>query len=115
MGYWWWRVSGPWRWIIFPSDFCPGVRRIYPGRPGIRVGCYRHYFKQKVTEIELMSHWCRQHAGDIWGYCLMPNHIHLIAVPSDMDILRRAVGEAHRRYTRRVKALKAGPKPKAGN
>ena len=31
--------------------------------------------------IDLMSHWCRQHAVDIWGYCLMPNHVHLIAVP----------------------------------
>ena len=32
----------------------------------------------------------------------MPNHIHLIAVPQSADGLRRAIGEAHRRYTRRV-------------
>ena len=52
--------------------------------------------------IELMSHWCREHAVVIWGYCLMPNHVHLIAVPADEDGLRHAIGEAHRRYTRRV-------------
>jgi putative transposase len=33
----------------------------------------------------------------------MPNHVHLIAVPTTADGLRRAIGEAHRRYTRRIK------------
>jgi putative transposase len=32
----------------------------------------------------------------------MPNHTHLIAVPSSEESLRRAIGEAHRRYTRRI-------------
>ena len=38
----------------------------------------------------------------IWAYCLMPNHVHLILVPSDSECLTRAVSELHRRYTRRV-------------
>ena len=52
--------------------------------------------------LDLMSYWCRENAVAIWGYCLMPNHVHLIAVPSDADGLRLAIGEAHRRYTRRI-------------
>jgi putative transposase len=32
----------------------------------------------------------------------MPNHVHLIAVPRSAEGLARALGEAHRRYTRRV-------------
>jgi putative transposase len=32
----------------------------------------------------------------------MPNHVHLIAVPRTADGLTRAIGEAHRRYTRMV-------------
>jgi putative transposase len=32
----------------------------------------------------------------------MPNHVHLIAVPQSQDGLRKAIGEAHRRYTRRI-------------
>ncbi len=32
----------------------------------------------------------------------MPNHAHLIAVPETWDGLRLAIGEAHRRYTRRI-------------
>jgi putative transposase len=31
----------------------------------------------------------------------MPNHVHLIAVPQNETGLARAIGEAHRRYTRR--------------
>jgi len=32
----------------------------------------------------------------------MPNHIHLIAVPRTKQGLNLAIGEAHRRYTRRI-------------
>lgn len=52
--------------------------------------------------IGLMAEWCEKHGVEIWAYCLMPNHIHLIAVPSEKNTLRLAIGEAHRRYTRRI-------------
>jgi len=32
----------------------------------------------------------------------MPNHVHLIVVPESEDGLRRGIGEAHRRYSRRI-------------
>ena len=47
--------------------------------------------------LELMAEWCGQCGVEIWAYCLMPNHVHLIAVPSDAEALRRPIGEAHRR------------------
>ena len=47
----------------------------------------------------LMAEWCGRCGVAIWAYCLMPNHVHLIAVPDSADGLRRAIGEAHRRYT----------------
>ena len=37
--------------------------------------------------------------AQIWCYCLMPNHVHLVVVPSDEDGLRRTFADAHRRYT----------------
>jgi putative transposase len=52
--------------------------------------------------VSLMAEWCRKHGVDVWAYCLMPNHVHLIAVPPDEEALARAVGEAHRRYSRMV-------------
>ncbi len=48
---------------------------------------------------DVMSEWCRKCGVEIWAYCLMPNHAHLVAVPRTPDALRRAIGEAHRRYT----------------
>jgi putative transposase len=39
---------------------------------------------------------------DIWSYCLMPNHVHLVAVPSTEEGLRQAIGYTHRRYTRAI-------------
>jgi putative transposase len=38
----------------------------------------------------------------VWGYCLMPNHVHLIAVPARPESLAAAVGATHLRYTRQV-------------
>ena len=52
--------------------------------------------------LELMSEWCAKYKVQIWAYCLMPNHVHLIAVPETKESLNLAIGEAHRRYTRRV-------------
>ena len=56
---------------------------------------YRYY-------IQLMAEWCGKCGVEIWAYCLMPNHVHLVAVPESEDGLRRAIGEAHRRYTRHI-------------
>ena len=52
--------------------------------------------------ISLMAEWCLKCHVEIWAWCLMPNHVHLIAVPESENGLARAIGEAHRRYTRRI-------------
>ena len=52
--------------------------------------------------LSLLGEWCRRCRVSVWAYCLMPNHVHLILVPGSEDGLCRAVGEAHRRYTRGV-------------
>ncbi|MBF0569580.1 MAG: transposase [Candidatus Omnitrophica bacterium] len=38
----------------------------------------------------------------LWAYCLMDNHVHLVLVPSSREGLARAVGDTHRFYTRMV-------------
>jgi putative transposase len=47
-----------------------------------------------------MKEWCQSERVEVLAYCLMPNHVHLIVVPDKATGLARAVGEAHRRYTR---------------
>jgi putative transposase len=56
---------------------------------------YRYY-------IQLMSEAVATSDTEIWAYCLMPNHVHLVMVPGDEDGLRSVLGEAHRHYTRYI-------------
>ena len=55
-----------------------------------------------LAYVDLMHRWCETHGVAIWAYCLMPNHVHLVAVPDNEEALARAIGEAHRRYTQIV-------------
>jgi len=48
---------------------------------------------------DLLAEAARKAGAEIWAYCLMPNHVHLVVVPSDEDGLRRTFADAHRRYT----------------
>ena len=50
----------------------------------------------------LLAEYCARAGVAVWAYCLMPNHVHLILTPEHPDGLRAALGEAHRRYTRRI-------------
>jgi REP element-mobilizing transposase RayT len=52
--------------------------------------------------LKLMAEQCRARGVSIRAWCLMPNHVHLVGVPKTADALAGAIGEAHRRYTRRV-------------
>jgi putative transposase len=50
--------------------------------------------------LELMAEQCRRFGVEVLAWCLMSNHVHLVMVPAEERSLARAVGEAHRRYTR---------------
>lgn len=52
--------------------------------------------------LELMAEWCKKSETAIWAYCLMPNHIHLIAVPKRQESLCAGISEAHRRFSRAI-------------
>src|SRR5437588_3619305 len=40
----------------------------------------------------------RRYGTQIAGYCLMPNHVHLVAVPEDENSLARTFGRTHAEY-----------------
>ena len=39
---------------------------------------------------------------DVWAYCLMPNHVHLVAVPQSKQSLAKLFGVVHHRHALRV-------------
>ena len=56
----------------------------------------RHAYIALITEA------CKAQGTRCLAWCLMDNHVHLILVPGCEDGLRATLGEAHRRYTRRI-------------
>ena len=52
--------------------------------------------------LDLLKEWCGQEGIEVWAYCLMTNHVHLIVTPNKQSNLSRAIGEMHRRYTRMI-------------
>jgi putative transposase len=54
--------------------------------------------------LDLLAQAAEQAYTEIWSYCLMPNHVHIIAVPSDEDGLRRTFRYVHRHYTGYINA-----------
>jgi putative transposase len=53
---------------------------------------------------DLLAEHCRAFGVEVWAWCLMPNHVHLILVPSNADGLRAALARVHRRYAGIVQA-----------
>lgn len=54
--------------------------------------------------LDLLAEAADRHGVEIWSYCLMPNHVHIIAVPRDADGLSRTFRHVHRHYTGFVNA-----------
>jgi putative transposase len=56
----------------------------------------------KEAYIKILSKLSLQENLHIHAYCLMDNHVHILAVPQDHSSLSKVIGETHRIYTRRV-------------
>jgi putative transposase len=70
-------------------------RLVLPGIPHhiTQRGNYRQktYFRAEDYRLylELLKDYSRHHGVAILGYCLMPNHVHLVAVPQRPDSFAR--------------------------
>ena len=53
----------------------------------------------KRLYLKILSYYCRKEGVEVWCYCLMDNHVHLIAVPRKSESLAKAIGETHKKYT----------------
>jgi len=56
---------------------------------------YRRY-------LRLLGEYAAEHRLDILAYCLMPNHVHLIAVPAEDGSLAAVLKPVHLRYAQHV-------------
>ena len=56
--------------------------------------------------LELLAEATRKAETQVWAYCPMPNHVHLILLPRHGDSLRATLADTHRQHTRRINARK---------
>jgi putative transposase len=52
----------------------------------------------RATYLELLRDYSQLYALSVLGYCLMSNHVHLIAVPQTSQALAQRLKQAHGRY-----------------
>jgi putative transposase len=52
----------------------------------------------RITYLELLRQYSGLHGLSLLGYCLMSNHVHLIAVPHSTQALAQTLKHAHGRY-----------------
>lgn len=59
----------------------------------------------RLAYLGVLREQCGKHGVRILGYCLMTNHIHLIATPAREDSLNLAIGRTHFIYTQVINRL----------
>jgi putative transposase len=80
-----------------PRIVVPGVPHHVTQRGNRRE---RIFFRDEDYALyrDLLAEACELNRTEVWAYCLMPNHVHLILVPETVTSLAKAMGETHRRY-----------------
>jgi REP element-mobilizing transposase RayT len=58
----------------------------------------------RAVYLDLLRERAGQYRLLIWAWCVMDNHIHLLAVPQHSDSLHRALGRTHADYARYLNA-----------
>jgi putative transposase len=52
--------------------------------------------------LELLKEQAQKYGPEILAYCLMSNHVHLVAIPHEEEALAQAIGRTHFRYTQYI-------------
>ncbi len=59
----------------------------------------------RLAYLRLLCEQCEKHGVRVLGYCLMTNHIHLVATPAREDSLNLAMGRTHFLYAQYINRL----------
>ena len=82
------------------------ARIVVPGLPyhvthrGNRRGDVFFSETDRDDYLRRLSRASQRNGLDLWAYCLMTNHVHLVVHPRGHDSLARTIGEVHGHYAR---------------
>jgi putative transposase len=79
--------------IVIPG--CPhhATHRANRGEPIFPAPEYFRLYRRWFQECAV------KHGLQVWAYCLMTNHVHLVVVPAREESLSLGIGQAHLRYS----------------
>ena len=87
-------------------------RAVFPGVPHhvTQRGNHREqvFFAAGDSEayLDLLHTHGQRHGLTVYAYCLMPNHVHLVVVPSNTDGMMRGLQAVHSQYAQRVNRIR---------
>lgn len=58
--------------------------------------------EDKAIYLSLLKKYCEKLTVSIWAYCLMSNHLHILAVPTTEGSLSRCIGRTNLLYTQHI-------------
>jgi putative transposase len=61
--------------------------------------------RDRLLYLSLIREHSQHHRLRVWGYCLMTNHVHLVAVPEEEDSLPQVMRKVHGEYARYVNSV----------
>ena len=56
----------------------------------------------RATYLGWLAHYCDKFSVQMLAYCLMTNHVHLVAIPASENSLEKVLRPLHTRYAQRV-------------
>jgi putative transposase len=69
---------------------------------GNRRGLVFHSDDDHRSYLALLREYTSKHSVEVLAYCLMPNHVHLVLVPSASDGLNQVLRSVHMRHAQRL-------------
>lgn len=66
-----------------------------------------------MTQGDLEAHrallhaYARRHGLEVFAYCLMPNHVHLVLIPASAEGMHRALQAVFSQYAQRINRIRA--------
>jgi putative transposase len=60
----------------------------------------------RVAYLEWLGDYCTKYGVGVLAYCLMTNHIHVVAVPEGQESLEKVFRPLHTRYAQRINRAK---------
>jgi putative transposase len=84
----------------------------------IAVGCAHHITQRgnnrqdvffvdqdRQAYLRILAEQAAKYGLEVLGYCLMSNHVHLVAIPHEADALAKGIGRTHFRYSQYINRL----------